>query len=146
MPVPGRKPKPAGQAINRNKPTTDWIEVVDEPFDGKRPRLPATRWASTMAGPVEVPVKPMTRQWWKAISTMPHCRLWTASDWAFALSTAMVADAAFCGGIGAATELRNREKVLGTTVDYRRDLRIRYVEAEQPELAVVTALDEYRDL
>ena len=34
----------------------------------------------------------------------------------------MIADAAFTGGIGAATELRNREKVLGTTVDYRRAL------------------------
>jgi hypothetical protein len=27
-----------------------------------------------------------------------------------------------------ATELRNREKVLGTTLDYRRDLRIMYTQ------------------
>ncbi len=30
------------------------------------------------------------------------------------------------GPIGLATELRNREKALGTTIDSRRDLRIRY--------------------
>ena len=30
------------------------------------------------------------------------------------------------------TELRNREKVLGTTLDYLRGLRIRYVEAREP--------------
>ena len=32
------------------------------------------------------------------------------------------------GPIGLATELRNREKALGTTIDSRRDLRIRYTE------------------
>lgn len=50
------------------------------------------------------------------------------------------------GGTGLATECRNREKVMGTTVDYRRDLRIRYVEPKPVELAAVTAIDEYRDL
>ena len=36
-------------------------------------------------------------------------------------------DSPYTGGpIGLATELRNREKVLGTTIDSRRDLRIRY--------------------
>lgn len=79
---------------------------------------------------------------------MPHCILWTPSDWSFALTTAMVADAAFSGGVGAATELRNREKVLGTTVDFRRNLRIRYVEpkAENETPAEVVTLDDYRDL
>jgi hypothetical protein len=39
--------------------------------------------------------------------------------------------------------LRNREKVLGTTIDSRRDLRIRYTE---PASSPVTNLDQYRDL
>ena len=39
-----------------------------------------------------------------------------------------VEDSPYTGGpIGLATELRNREKVLGTTIDSRRDLRICYM-------------------
>ena len=148
MPVPGRPPKPAGQAINRNKPATEWVEVPNVPFEGPRPELPKARTAMTQFGPKSYRLKPMTRQWWDAISTMPHCRLWTPSDWAFAIATALIADAAFTGGIGAATELRNREKVLGTTVDYRRALRIRYVDppSEAGGSADVVQLDDYRDL
>ena len=152
MPVPGRKSKPQGEARNRNKPTHDWIEVVDKPYSGDRPDLPETRTVMTPFGPSSVPVLDLTKSWWESTSTRPHCVLWSPSDWSFALTTALVADAAFSGGVGAATELRNREKVLGTTVDYRRDLRIRYIDAasqkqrdeEQP--AGVVALDDYRDL
>ncbi len=148
MPVAGRKPKDEGQARNRNKPTHDWLEVVDTPYDGERPDLPGTRTISTQFGPQEVPIHAMTRAWWESVSTMPHCILWTPADWSFVLTTAIVADAAFGGGVGAATELRNREKVLGTTVDYRRDLRIRYVETPsvQPVGENVTAMDDYRNL
>jgi len=40
-----------------------------------------------------------------------------------------VEDSPYTGApIGLATELRNREKVLGSTIDSRRDLRIRYTE------------------
>jgi len=42
--------------------------------------------------------------------------------------------------------LRNREKVLGTTIDSRRDLRIRYTEPASSPRAGVTNLDQYRDL
>lgn len=148
MPVTGRKPKPDGQARNRNAPTHDWTEVVDEPYAGPRPELPETRTVMAQFGPQEVPLRAMTSVWWESTSTMPHCILWTPSDWSFALTTALVADAAFSGGVGAATELRNREKVLGTTVDYRRDLRIRYIDpaAEKATPAEVVTLDDYRDL
>lgn len=148
MPVAGRKPKPEGQAVTRHKPTHDWTEVDDVPYDGPRPELPEKRTVMTQFGPQDVALREMTKVWWESASTMPHCVLWTPSDWSFALTTALVADAAFSGGVGAATELRNREKVLGTTVDYRRDLRIRYIDpnakVEQP--AGVVALDDYRDL
>lgn len=147
MPVAGRKPKPDGQAVHRNKPTHDWVEVVDVPYSGGRPDLPEKRTVMGQFGPVEVELQAMTRQWWESTSTMPHCALWYESDWMFALSTAMVADSAFSGGVGAATELRNREKVLGTTADFRRGLRIRYVAAVEPEQpAGVTSLDDYRSL
>lgn len=133
MPVAGRKPKD-GPKRNRMPATHDWIEVEDKPFRGKRPvALPKKRTLITRDGPIEVPVLPATVKWWQVVSTMPHCRLWRDSDWTFALATALVADHAFRGQTSAATELRQREKILGTTVDSRRDLRIRYVEpAETP--------------
>ena len=146
MPVVGRKPKPQGQAVNRHKPVTDWVEVVNEPYSGPRPTLPSERTVMTQFGPSVVELQAMTLTWWEAVTLMPHCVNWSPSDWQFALTTAMVADAAFCGGVGAATELRNREKVMGTTADYLRDLRIRYVEPKLVELAEVKQLDDFRDL
>ena len=66
-----------------------------------------------------------------------------AASWG---DTAQVAAAFHDGDVRVATELRNHEKLLGTTLDARRDLRIRYVDAaanvEEP--ADVTSLDEYR--
>ena len=51
-----------------------------------------------------------------AINRHPPVHRWTE-----------VEDRPYTGGpIGLATELRNRERVLGTTIDSRRDLRIRY--------------------
>ena len=76
---------------------------------------------------------------------MPHCVLWQESDWAFAVDTAMVHAQASYGVISAMAELRMREKSLGTTVDARRDLRIRYVEPEaEVVLAVVDQIDDRR--
>lgn len=81
---------------------------------------------------------------------MPHCKLWTPGDWQFAILTAHVADMAYRGHTGSAAELRNREKVMGTTYEYRRDQRIRYVaplqEVPTPADDEVCLLDRYRDL
>jgi hypothetical protein len=140
VPVTGRKPKPPGQAVNRAKPAHEWTEVPDVLHSGG-PKLP-TR---TTLG---LPMPAATKRWWAAVSTMPHCKLWTPSDWSFALDTALVAAQFHAGDLKQATELRNRERVLGTTVDFRRDLRIRYVPAapEGPVDADVTRLADYRDL
>lgn len=140
MPVSGRKPKPEGQARNRAKPTHDWTEVTNLPFT-EAPNLPK-------AQPDGRPWPAWTKRWWQAVSKMPHCRLWSQSDWEFAFDTATL-KAKFHteGGVGLATEIRNRERVLGTTADFRRDLRIRYVDPEeQKSSAEVTKLDDFRDL
>lgn len=151
MPVAGRKPKADGEKRNRVKPVHDWTEVDDLPYDGPKPRLPRSRWVPDKGGPVEVNLSRLTRAWWRAISTMPHCRLWSASDWQFAIATAIVADDAFAGSTSAAAELRQREKILGTTYDARRDLRIRYVTPagdadgiSDAATATVTHLDDVR--
>jgi hypothetical protein len=138
VPAAGRKPKPPGQAVNRNKPTHDWTEVSRVPFEGG-PDLP----------PADPPWPTATVRWWESVRRMPHAVLWDESDWIFAVDTALIHSALHKGDVRVATELRNREKVLGTTMDFRRDLRIRYVEPE-PEAATpaapVTKLDDYRGL
>ena len=140
MPVAGRKPK-EGPKRNRMPAVHDWLEVEDVPFTGKVPvELPKTRTFVTKADVYELPLDSKTATWWKTLSRMPHCMLWTESDWQFALMSAIVADDAFRGVPGAMAELRQREKLLGTTLDARRDLRIRYVEKgsiepEQPKAA-----------
>jgi len=125
--------------VTRHPQAFDWTLVPDAPFVGgpalgyRRPAWPAA-----------------TRRWWSVVSTMPHCSLWSRADWQFALDTAEV-HARFVAG-GGATELRIREKLLGVTLDARRDLRIRYVQAaegvagdaEAP--ANVLNLDDFRDL
>lgn len=141
MPPSGRKPKPAGQAINRNKPVHDWTEVVDVPFEGG-PDLPEMR-ADGRRWPDR------TREKWDAWRSMPHCKLWGPAEWNFALDTIELA-ATFhdTGESKYATELRNRERILGTTGDFLRDLRIRYVAPKDrvAEAAGVTNLADYRDL
>ncbi len=68
------------------------------------------------------------------------------------MDTAIVAAAFHSGSVAAAAELRQREKILGTTLDARRDLRIRYVDPGAPaetedqgeEAPSVASLDDYR--
>jgi hypothetical protein len=150
MPVSGAKPKPPGQAVTRHKQIHEWLDVVDAPFDGVVPVKLPSKWVRTLpfGGTEELATHPMAKQWWKTITGMPHCRLWSESDWLFALETAIVANQFFYGQLSAASELARREKVIGTTVDSRRDLRIRYVDATpaEGEGANVTRLDDYRGL
>ena len=102
----------------------EWIEVGDKPFDGPVPvKLPTWRRLSSPDGPYDVAVHSMTRQWWRTVSTMQHAVLWAAADWLFALATALVADDFYHGRTTAATELRQRERILGLTADACRDLR-----------------------
>jgi hypothetical protein len=78
---------------------------------------------------------------------MPHCVLWSEADWVFAEHTARLVAAFDSGDLRLATEIRNRERVLGTTHDFRRDLRIRYVKAVAGEPGPkVTRMSDYRDL
>ena len=147
MPVAGRKPKDPAERRNRMPAAHDWTEVESTPYDGEVPRLPI-RYVTTQDGEtLRVAWPAATKRWWQVVSRMPHCRLWTESDWQFALDTAEV-HARFMSG-SPATELRTREKVLGTTADARRDLRIRYVDPKstvESSPGEVVVLDDYRDL
>jgi hypothetical protein len=144
MAMSGRKPSER-PVVHRKTPSVDWTEVPNTPYVGDRPELPETRQTVDKTGIVtDLPYSAATRKWWESISSMPHCVLWHASDWAYALDTAVVHDQASYGSVSAMAELRLREKSLGTTFDARRDLRIRYVDAEPVTLAVVDELDDRR--
>lgn len=149
MAMAGRKPKPEEERRNRMPPTHEWVEVENVPYSGPVPRLPQ-RWAFDPEELTRVHVRypARTLQWWAVVCRMPHCVLWTDVDWQYALDV-VEAHARYVEGASGA-ELRIREKLLGTTMDSRRDLRIRYVEPkpERPEgpSAEVVQLDAYRDL
>lgn len=144
MPVSGARPKPPGQAVHRNGVVHDWTTVVNVPFKGKVPVLPK------LVPGADVPWPRRTRDAWAAWSRMPHCVLWSPADWSYALDTlAVAAQFHLFGEQKFATELRNREKVLGTTFDARQGLRIRYVEPEaapRSGVAVVTKISDYAKL
>lgn len=146
MPVPGRKPK--AQTRSPQRTTHDYVEVEAVPYSGARPDLPTSRRVMLPFGNVaDIELHDMTRAWWETLTRMPHCILWSDSDWQFAIATALVADAFYYGHGPSATELARRERVLGTTVDSRRDLRIRYVDPKSDTApSEVTNLDDYRNL
>ena len=81
---------------------------------------------------------------------MPHARLWRQADWEFALDTVELHSRAFDADakVSLLTELRYREKVMGTTWSARQDMRIRYTEPADPNAAPasVARLEDYRDL
>lgn len=88
-----------------------------------------------------------TRRWWTAVSRLPHCVAWTDADWQFARDTAHIVAAFHAGNLSVAQEIRRRERIMGTTADARRDLRIRYVDPLEPEVTTnpsVTAMADYR--
>ena len=138
MPVRGQKPKPDGLKRNRVKPAFEWNDVPDVPFEAAPP-LPSRRLGGK-AWPAA------TRRWWAAVSTMPHCVLWTETDWLYAIDTAYVHGQFIAeADMKAEAALFRREKLLGTTVDSRRDLRIRYIDPGLAEAdASVTDLVDYR--
>lgn len=146
MGMAGRKPADR-PTVTRHKPTVDWTDVPNVPYSGPKPKLPESRTVMTPRGELQqFPLESRTHEWWAAVSTMPHCVLWTPSDWQFALDTAMVHADANHGKAAAMAELRQREKIMGTTVDSRRDLRIRYIDPEVDvlDIAPVASLTDRR--
>ncbi|WP_396909493.1 hypothetical protein [Mycolicibacterium sp.] len=145
MAVKGRKPT-EGPTRHHAQPTHDWSEVIDVPFEdapplpSRAPRFIRDEDGNNVAVVREWPKEALRK--WTVWSRMPHCKLWRPADWEYAFDCLEVA-AAFIetSAVGLATELRNREKMLGTTEDYRRDLRIKYVDsatADVPHLRVVS--------
>ena len=137
MPLPGSKPNEGKPVRHRVPPRHEWTQVEDTPFEGG-PSLPRKQ-------PNGLPWPKSTKRWWQVVSRMPHCILWGEADWQFALDTALIAAVFYQGEVKVATELRQLEKVMGTTLDSRRDLRIKYVEpGAEKERPAITAIEDYR--
>lgn len=129
MPLAGRPP--SDNPRNRNAKTYEWSPVPNTPYDGPSPDLPPKggrqRWHRE------------TLAWWQAVRRMPHCRLWTATDWRFAIETAVLVEEFWRGEVARAAELRLRAAKLGLTHEDRLKLRIRYTHpAGDPDDQVVT--------
>jgi hypothetical protein len=125
-------PPAKGNKHGRN-PNVDWIDVPDVPFEEESPDLPKVRGKRWPA---------LVERWWENVRRMPHCALWTATDWDFAVETAFLKLAFWteynAGEVKStlATEIRRREDMLGVTGEARRKLRIRYVDPGAPVAAV----------
>jgi len=156
MGLAGAKPKADRTQVRHRHPVAEWTEVDNVPFEGGPALPPRTRageveWAAAGVIPGD-DWPPATRHWWGAVSRMPHAKLWSETDWAFAFLTAEVHARTCEGWKGySGAELRQREKLMGVYLDARRDLRIRYVEpAAKPDEnetpAGVARLDDYRGL
>lgn len=109
----------------------DWTDVPDVPYEGPSldlPKSPGNRrkWFDPVVA------------WWQQVRRMPHCGLWSPTDWLFALETAYMKQQYWNDYANGelhstlATEIRRREDQMGCTREALRKLRIRYVPAEAP--------------
>lgn len=126
------RPGPAQLARKLGRtPNADWIEVANRPYEGASPDLPRL--------PRGARYHELVTQWWDMVRHMPHCVRWTPTDWQFALETALMKNhfwKVFAAGeltTTAATEIRRREDMMGTTEEARQKRRIRYVDVDEDE-------------
>lgn len=148
MALPARAPKPPDQVRHRMGSSTAlvWKDVERVPYLGESPDLPARE--SGRPYPVS------TLRWWEIVRKMPHCILWEASDWEYALAVAEMHASVFerdLSARGAVTLLgtfRTAENKLGTTLSSRLSLRIRYVDpvSKQTLPDNVARLHDYSEL
>ncbi len=160
MAIAGAKPKEDRSQIRHRIPPaegTEWREVPnvehDGPALGPRPVDLATGAERPWHIPLDAGWPAATEDWWEAVRTMPHAKLWTRAEWRIARDAAEVHARFVEGwkGCSSGSELRQREKQLGMSHDARRDLRIRYVEPKaKPDPAAlpdnVTSINALRDL
>lgn len=155
MPIHGVVPKPRDEIRHRVPAVHEWIDVPDSEFT----RGPAIRNRERPSGE---PWPRAALERWNVWRRMPHARLWTRADWAFAFDAIELFAQIWEGRVdlngdrikswqaSIMHELRDREKVMGTTIDYRRSLRIRYVAADTSAAAgsagTVANIADYRQL
>ncbi len=120
-----RGPDPKDNRLGHST-NADWTTVVDTPYvEGEKRQLPKL--------PYREKWHPLVTRWWEQVRIMPHCVLWTETDWIFAEETAYMKQDYLSyeeKKTTAATEIRRREDMMGVTLEARRKLRIRYASAD----------------
>jgi hypothetical protein len=125
------RPGPEPKNVKHGHGGAGWIDVPNTPYTGPG----SDRDLPPMDGGIRW--YPQVEAWWEIVRVMPHCRLWEASDWMFAIMTAYQWQnwwGEYYGGTvhtTASTELRRREDQMGFTLEARRKLGIRYVDPAQ---------------
>lgn len=124
MALSGAAPKSVKHGRTSN---ADWIDVIDRPYEGPSLDLPKSpgngrrKWHDPVLA------------WWEQVRRMPHCVIWSPTDWLFALETAFMKHQFWNDYANGelhstlATEIRRREDQMGCTGEARRKLRIRYI-------------------
>lgn len=121
------KTGPAPKVVKHGHGGGEWQDVPDAPYTGPGserdlPEIPGLPWYET------------TLAWWNIVRKMPHCRLWTESDWIYAIEVAVLKNQIWGEVFGGAlpanllSEERQRLALLGMTMEQRRKLGIRYVD------------------
>lgn len=125
MAIRGTAPQENKTGRYQNVIGAGWTDVRDTPYTGPYPSCP---WGRD---------DPYLSKWWDTVKTMPHCVLWTESDWQYAIDTALMKARFYDGekepNAAVLTELRRREEAMGMTYDSRLKLRIRYVPVPEDE-------------
>lgn len=120
MPVRGRPLK--DNAVTRHQPQHTYLTIPNVPYEPTKEQARC---------PV-VNAPPETRRWWKMVSTLPHASMWEEGEWEYAKATAKVHAEFWQGRTTLGKALHDRERVIGTTEDARRALRIRYADSAMP--------------
>lgn len=92
--------------------------------------------------PDEIPWTAKTRQWWASLPDTPGSDGWTASDWEFLMTTALVhADVWGNSNFDRLSELRIREEEMGITPSARRKLGVEGPKRSEREEAAKSPLE-----
>jgi hypothetical protein len=127
MARPGPEPK---KGPKHGHGGAGWVDYVNTPYTGPGsdrdlPDVPGVQWF------------PQVEAWWNEVRRMPHCKDWTPTDWIFGIETALFKNnlySEYFGGTVHASmiaQIRMREDQMGTTMEARRKMGIRYVDPAQ---------------
>jgi hypothetical protein len=133
--MPGPAPKDPSTRARRNQPTIQQTTLVF--VKGEQPKLPARFVVNvTATGQKRRRRKAWparTVAWWGMWAEAPIAEKFTAGDWEFLLSTAIVHAEFWEGDTKLGAELRQRESQFGITPASRAQLRISWTDADKAD-------------